>query len=176
MIKKGAIIMIFVLIVIALLYIQNSKDDLTETTLPAKEFPTIDIFPDVTTTTLTPSIDDTVPTTITLPSTTTTTISSTPTTLPIFTASTIISGSNKIIVTYRKFSENEIVINKGETIMFEPDDPVRFFKIACYFDGARFFSSENIYDKETVEVSFKEIGSYTCIDSIYGPRLSIEVK
>ncbi|MFH1316619.1 MAG: hypothetical protein ABII01_03810 [Candidatus Woesearchaeota archaeon] len=181
MIKRGAIIIIVVLIVIAIIYVKVSDDDSTDTTMPEKKFPTIEVIPDVTSTTIATSvisgIEDTTTTTIRdLPSITTTTLSNPQGTIPVITTTTLMGGTKKIIVKYREFSENELIINKGDTIMFEPDDPVRFFKIACYFDGVRFFSSENIYDKEIVEVSFDEIGSYTCIDAIYGPRLSIEVK
>ncbi len=84
-------------------------------------------------------------------------------------------SSNIIEILEKNIKPNEKTIDKDTEIKWVNKDK-KEHKIACYLNGQRVTTSENLKQDDFFTYSFLKEGEYTCIDAIYGLRSKITVE
>jgi plastocyanin len=83
--------------------------------------------------------------------------------------------NNIIQITYGGFDPEYAFFNETNTVIWQNDDN-RQHMISCYYyGGGRAFLGEKLNNGDTTKYTFKEHGTYICLDTIYGLRGTVVI-
>jgi plastocyanin len=86
-----------------------------------------------------------------------------------------IPENNVIKIGTDKFEPDYAFFNDSKTIIWENED-TRQHLIACYYyGGGRVFIGDKLDNQGKTEHTFKEHGTYICVDAIYGYRGTVVI-